>query len=88
MYFCMIKPYEVDFLFSIKYEKPRCAMHFFHLNFLVVRGILAQKTYNARTIFCQFSDVKNGGRSQQPSTLDQLVTSEPQRTGISCPKES
>ena len=39
-------------------------------------------------IFHQFSYVKNGERSQQPSILAQLVTSEPQRTGISYPKES
>ena len=63
-------------------------MHFFHQNFLNARGILAQKTYNAHAIFCQFSDVKNGGRSQQPSVLGQLVTGEPQRTRIRHPKES
>ena len=56
---------------------------FFHLNFLI-----AQKIYNAHAIFRQFSDVKNGGRSQQPSVLCQLVTGESQRTGISCLKES
>ena len=50
---------------------------FFHLNFL-----------NAQTIFRQFSDVKNGGQSQQPKVLCQLVNDESQRTGISCPKES
>ena len=33
--------------------------------------------------FNPFSDVKNGGRSQQPSVLGQLITGEPQRTGIS-----
>ena len=63
-------------------------MRFFHPNFLNARVILAQKIYNACTIFHQFSDVKNGGQSQQPSILGQLVTSEPQRTRISCPKES
>ena len=63
-------------------------MHFFHLNYLNAQGILAQKIYSARAIFHQFSDVKNGGRSQQPSVLGQLVTSEPQYTGISHPKES
>ena len=36
-------------------------MRFFHLNFLNAQGILAQKIYNAHTIFCQFSDTKNGG---------------------------
>ena len=61
---------------------------FFHLNFLIARGIFAQKIYNAHAIFRQFSDVKNGGRSQQPSVLCQLVTGESQRTGISCLKES
>ena len=63
-------------------------MGFFHLNFLNARGILAQKIYNVRTIFCQFSDVENRGRSQQPSVPGQLVTSEPQRTRINHSKES
>ena len=63
-------------------------MRFFHLNFLNARGILAQKIYNAHAIFCQFSDVKNGVRSQQPSVFGRLATSEPQSTGINCPKES
>ena len=36
-------------------------MRFYHLNFLNVQGILAQKIYNVHAIFCQFSDVKNGG---------------------------
>ena len=40
-------------------------------------GILAQKTYDTCAIFCQFSDVKNGRQSQQPSVLCQLVSSEP-----------
>ena len=53
-----------------------------------MQGILTQKIYNAPAIFRQFSDVKNGGRSQQPSILCQLVTGEFQRTRISCPKES
>ena len=61
---------------------------FFHLNFLNVRGILAQKIYDAHAIFHHFSDVKNGGQSQQPRVLCQLVNDESQRTGISCPKES
>ena len=61
---------------------------FFHQNFLNAQVILAQKLYYAHTTFCQFSEVKNGGRSQQPSVFSQLVTSEPQHTGISCPKES
>ena len=63
-------------------------MCFFDLNFLNVQGILAQKIYNAHTIFREFSSIKNEGWSQQPSTLDQLVTGEPQPTRISCPKES
>ena len=45
-----------------------------------MRGILAQKIYNVRAIFHQFSDVKNEGQSQQTSFLCQLVTGEPQRT--------
>ena len=49
---------------------------FFLLNFLNVQGILAQKIYNAHITFCQFSDVINGGRSQQTSILCQLVTDE------------
>ena len=44
-------------------------MCFFHLNFLNVRGTLAQKIYNAHAIFLQFSEVINGGRSQQPDDL-------------------
>ena len=63
-------------------------MHFFDLNFLNVQGILAQKIYNAHAIFREFSSIKNGGRSQQLSALDQLVTGEPQPTRISCLKES
>ena len=63
-------------------------MRFFHLNFLNAQGILAQKIYNKHAIFRQFSDVKNGVRSQQPSVLCQLVTCKSQRTGISCPKEN
>ena len=63
-------------------------MRFFDLNFLNAQGILAQKIYNAHTIFREFSSIKNEGWSQQPSTLDQLVTGEPQPTRISCPKES
>ena len=60
-------------------------MHFFHLNFLNAPGILAQKIYNPHAIFHQFSDVKNGGQSQQQSALYQFVTSESQHTEISCP---
>ena len=63
-------------------------MHFFQLNFANVRGILAQNIYNPHAIFHQFSDAKNGGQSQQPSILGQLVTGEPQHSGISRPKES
>ena len=59
-------------------------MRFFHLNFLNVQGILVQKNHNARNIFCQFSDVKSGGRSQRPRVLSQLVYDEPQCR----PKES
>ena len=60
-------------------------MRFFYLNFNA-RGILAQKIYNAHTIFCQFCNIKNEGQSQQPSALGHLVTD--QTTRISCPKES
>ena len=63
-------------------------MRFFDLNFLNAQGILAQKIYNTRTIFREFSSIKNEGQSQQASALDQLVTGEPQPTRISCPKES
>ena len=42
---------------------------FFQLNFLNAQGILVQKTYNAQTIFRQFSDIKNGAQSKQPSVL-------------------
>ena len=51
-------------------------MRFFHLNFLNVWDILAQGIYNARTMFRQFSDVKNGRRSQQSSVLSQLIAKE------------
>ena len=54
-------------------------MCFFHLIFLNARGILVESIYNVHAIFCQFSDVKNRGQSQQPSVFSQLVTSEPQR---------
>ena len=63
-------------------------MGFFQLNFLNAVGSLVQKIHNARAIFLQFSDIKNGGRSKQSSVDSQLVTGEPQRTGISRPKES
>ena len=63
-------------------------MCFFRRNFLNVRGILAQKIYNAHAIFRQFSDVINGGQCQHPSALCELITDESQHTGISCPKES
>ena len=38
-------------------------------------GILAKKIYDAYAIFRQFSDIKNGGWSQQPSpnTLELIV---------------
>ena len=48
-------------------------MCFFELNFLNVRDILAQKIYIACTFFNHFSDVKNKGRSQQPSILGHLA---------------
>ena len=63
-------------------------MRFFDLNFLNAQGILAQKIYNAHTIFGEISSIENEGRSQQPSALDHLSTGEPQLTRISCPKES
>ena len=47
-------------------------MRFFHLNFLSAWGVLALKIYNVHAIFCQFSDVKNGGWSQQLSILCRL----------------
>ena len=46
-------------------------MCFFHQNFLNVQGILDQKFYDARTIFCQFSDIKNG---DDPSSQVSSVT--------------
>ena len=33
-------------------------------------------------IFYQFSDAENGGGCQQPNVLAQLVTGEPQHTGL------
>ena len=59
-------------------------MRSFHLNFLNAQGILAQKIYNPHAIFRQFSDVKNGGQSQQQNALYQF-TSESQHTEIHCP---
>ena len=59
-----------------------------HLNFVNVQGILAQGIYDVHAIFHQFSDVKNGVQSQQPSILRQLVFGEPQCTEISHPEES
>ena len=53
---------------------------FFCLNFQNVRDILAQEIYIACAFFNQFSDIKNKGRSQQPSILGHLVTGEPQCT--------
>ena len=55
-------------------------MRFFDLHCLNAQGILAQNTYNAHTIFRQFSNIKNEGRSQQSSSLCQLVTGEHQPT--------
>ena len=63
-------------------------MHFFHQRFLKVQGILATKIQDVGAIFRQFSDIRNGGQSQQPSILGQLVSSEPQCKRISRPKES
>ena len=74
----------VDFLFSVKYKKPRCTVCFFRLNSPNVQGILAPKTDNVHPIFRQFSDIRNGEQSQQPSVLRQLVSGGPQH----CPKES
>ena len=55
-------------------------MRFFDLNLPNVQGILAEKICNVHTIFRQFSNIKNEGRSQQPSALGQLVTGDPQTT--------
>ena len=76
------------FLFSVIYEKPRCAVRFFRQNVLNARGILARGIYNARTMFRQFSGVGDVGRSRWPSALGRLVTGGSQPAGISCPKES
>ena len=46
-------------------------------------GILAPNIYDAGAIFCQFSDIENGGQSQQHSIFGQLVSGEPQCTGSS-----
>ena len=69
-----MKTYVRDAFFSPKFSK--CARYF------------SPKIYDARAIFRQFSDVKNGGRYQHPSVLGQLVSKEPQGTGISHLKES
>ena len=55
-------------------------MRFFDLNLLNAQGILAEKICNVHTIFRQFSNIKNEGRSQQSSALCQLVTGEHQPT--------
>ena len=55
-------------------------MRFFDLNLLNAQGILAEKICNVHTIFRQFSNIKNEGRSQQSSSLCQLVTGEHQPT--------
>ena len=48
-------------------------MRFFHVKFLNAPGSLAQKNiYNACAIFRQFSDVQNGGRSQQPNVVGDI----------------
>ena len=50
---------------------------FFSLKFSeCTEGILTQRIYNVRTIFCQLCDVKNGGQPQQANILGQLATSE------------
>ena len=61
---------------------------FFQPKFSIRAKYLAQKIYNVHAISRQFSDIINGGQSQQPSVLCQLVTGESQRTGICSPKES
>ena len=53
-----------------------------------MREVFSPKKPNAHAIFCQFSDVKDGGRSEELSVLCQLVTRESQRTEITCPKAS
>ena len=55
-------------------------MRFFDLNLLNAQSILAEKICNVHTIFRQFSNIKNEGRSQQSSALCQLVTGEHQPT--------
>ena len=62
--------------------------HFFDRNCVNAQLILADKIYNAHTIFCQFSNIKNERQSQQPSPLGQFVTGEPQPTRIICPEGS
>ena len=62
-------------------------MRFFHLDFREV-DVLARRIYNACAIFRQSTDVKSGGRSQQPSVFGRLLTGGPQRTVTSRPEES
>ena len=50
----------------------------FFLNFPNAWGILAQRVYNAHTIFRQFSGVKDGGWYQQQSIFSQFVSGDPQ----------
>ena len=50
-------------------------MHFFHLNLLNAQAILASKIYDVGAIFCQFSDIKNMGWSQQPKSTASLPVS-------------
>ena len=52
-------------------------MHFFHLNLLNAQAILASKIYDVGAIFCQFSDIKNMGWSQQPKSTDSLLLVSP-----------
>ena len=42
---------------------------FFHLNFLSVQGILAQKIEDPHATFCQFSDVKNRNNPNSQASL-------------------
>ena len=51
-------------------------MGFFNLNFINVQNIFAQKiSKNVHAIFCQFSDIKNEGQSQnnQASSVSRLL---------------
>ena len=58
-------------------------MCIFHLNFLNVWGILAQKIYNECAIFYSILWHSRMEQSQPPSLLGQLIFHELQHTGIS-----